>query len=155
MQLDCRLTSSIVIHKVTIMAVNTQFSIAVHVMAGLGYQEGRCVTSAQLAQSVNTSPSFVRRVLAKLSSAGLVRATTGAGGSCGLARDPANISLLDIYKAVDAPKVFAIHRYREEKACPVSCNIKCALEKVLGKTQKSMETSLGNISLAEVIRDVK
>lgn len=137
------------------MAVNTQFSIAVHVMAGIGYQQGRCVTSAQLAQSVNTSPSFVRRVLAKLSSAGLVHATTGAGGSCRLARDPAKISLLDIYRAVDAPKVFAIHRYREEKACPVSCNIKRAMGKVLGKTQKSMEVSLGNISLSEVIRDVK
>ena len=63
------------------MAVNTQFSIAVHILAGLAY---RCetgnpeLTSAYLAASVNTSPSFVRRILSKLSKAGLVKTTTGA-----------------------------------------------------------------------------
>ena len=48
------------------MATNTQFSIAVHIMIALGFNPERQLTSAQLAKSVNTSPSFVRRVLAKL-----------------------------------------------------------------------------------------
>ena len=92
------------------MANNIQFSIAVHILAGLACgcdQEG--VTSARLAASVNTSASFVRRTLAKLSKAGLVETATGKAGACWLAKDAKNISLLDIYKAVDAPKAFAIH----------------------------------------------
>jgi Rrf2 family protein len=137
------------------MANNTQFSIAVHIMAGLACACDRDLTSADVARSVNTSPSFIRRVLAKLSRAGLVRTATGKAGACWLGREAKQISLLDIYKAVDAPKAFAIHAYAEQKQCPVSCHIKLALERALGKTQKAMEASLAGISLAQVVSDVR
>jgi len=137
------------------MAVNTQFPIAVHIMAALGYRDCKDTTSGVLAMSVNTSSSFLRRVLAKLSKANLIRTSTGKGGCCRLAKKAENISLLDIYEAVDAPKAFSIHNYEEQKPCPVSCHIKAALEKALDKTQKSMEKCLAQISLAEVIADIK
>jgi len=136
------------------MATNMQFAIAVHIMAALGYRRGQEVTSGELARSVNTSPSFVRRVLAKLSKAGLVRTATGKAGACWLAKDLRDISLLDIYEAVDAPKAFSIHNYTEQKSCTVSCNIKGALDKALQKTQKAMETSLDDISLAQIVTHV-
>ena len=138
------------------MANNIQFSIAVHILAGLACgcdKEG--LTSAKLAMSVNTSPSFVRRTLSKLSKAGLVETATGKAGACWLAKDAKGISLLDIYHAVDAPKAFAIHSYAEQKACTVSCNIKVALENALAKTQKALEVSLAEISLAQIVSDVK
>ena len=137
------------------MAVNTQFAIAVHVMAALAFRCDNETTSSRLAQSVNTSPSFVRRVLAKLSKAGLVETTTGKAGACWLARDASRISLLDIYRAVDAPKAFSIHAYPEQKPCPVSCNIKAALEKALEKTQRAMESSLKEITLASIMTEVR
>ena len=137
------------------MANNTQFSIAIHVMAALACGCDKNITSSALAASVNTSPSFVRRVLAKLSRAGLVETATGKAGKTWLAKDPKQISLLDIYQAMDAPKAFAIHNYAEQKGCQVSCHIKQALGKALGKTQKAMESSLGEMSLAQVVTDVK
>jgi Rrf2 family protein len=137
------------------MAVNTQFPIAVHIMAALGFRHGEDTASALLAGSVNTSPSFVRRVLAKLSRAGLVETATGRAGACWLAKEAKDISLLDIYQAVDAPKAFSIHGYSAQKACPVSCHIKSALEKALAKTQKAMEASLDKTSLAQIIADLK
>ena len=140
---------------VTVMAVNTQFSIAVHLLAGLAYQPGQETTSGYLSLSVNTSPSFVRRTLAKLSKAGLVVTTTGKNGTCRLAKKAAQVSLLDIYQAVDAPKAFAIHAYAAQRPCLVSCNIKTALEHALAKTQSAMETSLAKISLADILADLK
>ncbi|MDB6037130.1 MAG: Rrf2 family transcriptional regulator [Verrucomicrobiales bacterium] len=140
---------------VTVMAVNTQFSIAVHIMAGLACRSDKETTSTDLARSVNTSPSFVRRVVAKLSKAGLVETSTGKAGACWLSREGNDISLLEVYRAVGAPKAFCIHHYSEQKACLVSCNIKAALDKALQKTQKAMEESLAGISLAEVVREVK
>lgn len=137
------------------MAVNTQFSIAVHLLAGLACDGGRGVTSNDLAASVNTSPSFVRRTLAKLSKAGLVETTTGKGGACRLGKDAKDISLLAVYEAVDAPKAFSIHKYNEQKQCTVSCHIKSVLEHVLAKTQKSMEESLAGISLAQIVSEVR
>jgi Rrf2 family protein len=138
------------------MANNIQFSIAVHLLAGLACgcdREG--VTSGHLAESVNTSASFVRRTLAKLSKAGLVETATGKAGACWLAKGARNISLLDIYKAVDAPRAFSIHGYAEQKVCTVSCHIKAALKKALAKTQKALEASLAEISLAQVVSDMK
>jgi Rrf2 family protein len=137
------------------MANNTQFSIAVHIMAGLACGCDKGVTSSHLAMSVNTSPSFVRRVLAKLSKAGLVETATGKAGSCWLAKDARNVSLLEIYEAVDAPKAFSIHSYTEQKVCTVSCHIKAALEKALAKTQKAMEASLNETSLAQIVSEVQ
>jgi Rrf2 family protein len=139
------------------MAVNTQFSIAVHMMAtlGVGCERTGEMTSGELAESVNAAPSFVRRVLSKLSKAGLVQTRTGKSGACTLAKKAKEISLLDIYEAVEAPKAFAIHSYPHQKACRVSCNIKSSMEKVLEKTQKSMEQSLAGHTLADLVNELK
>ena len=58
------------------------------------------------------------------------------------------------YRAVDAPKAFAIHQYPVERRCTVSCNIKSALSRVLDETQKALEQRLSRISLAQVISDL-
>jgi Rrf2 family protein len=136
------------------MAINVQFSIAIHLLAALACGCDQDLTSGDLAASVNTSPSFVRRILAKLSKAGLVETTTGKAGKCRLARKAKDISLLDIYRAVDAPKAFSIHEYSEQRACTVSCHIKAALETALEKTQKGLAATLAAISLAEVVSDL-
>jgi Rrf2 family protein len=136
------------------MAINAQFSIAMHIMASLGCASGAGVNSALIAGSVNTSSSFVRRTLAKLSKAGLVETATGKHGACWLARPAREISLLEIYRAVDAPKAFAIHQYPVERRCAVSCHIKSALSRVLEETQEALEKSLSRISLARVISDL-
>lgn len=135
-------------------AVNTQFSIAVHVLASLGNKCGKESTSIDLAESVNACPSFVRRILSKLSKANLIQATTGKGGCCSLTRNPSDIDLLEIYVAVDAPKVFAIHDYPKLKTCAISCNIKSSMGDVLEQTQSSMEASLKKITLADVINQM-
>jgi Rrf2 family protein len=137
------------------MAVNTQFSVATHIMASLGYAPGGEVNSGHIAGSVNTSSSFVRRVLAKLSKAGLVKTATGKGGACWLARPARNISLLEIYCAVRAPKAFAIHQYPVDKRCPVSCGIKSVLGRVLDESQQALEQRLRRISLAQLIGELR
>ena len=124
-------------------------------MLVLGYEGGQQATSGELAGSINTSPGFVRRILAKLSKAGLVSTTTGKSGSCVLAKKAEDISLLEIYKAVDAPQTFAIHDYPVQNACRVSSNIEAVMRKVLTRAQNSFEGSLGETTLAEVIADIK
>lgn len=137
------------------MATNVQFPIAVHLMAGLAYRVGLDTTSAELASSINTSSSFVRRTLAKLAKAGLVETARGSGGYCRLAKRATEISLLDIYQAVEPPKVFAIHDYRAQKACIVSCRIKDVLEDTLEHSQAAMEASLAKTTVAELIKKIK
>jgi Rrf2 family protein len=137
------------------MAVNTQFAIAVHLLAGLAYRGEETTTSRDLARTVNASPSFLRRTLAKLSKAGLIETCTGKAGACWLAKEPKRISLLDIYEAVDAPQAIAIHDYDANKACPVSCNVKTALVHALQKTQGAMDAALAKITLADIVADIQ
>ncbi len=136
-------------------ATNIQFSVAVHMMAGLGFHEGQEVTSTNLASSVNAAPSFVRQILSKLSKHGLVVATQGKNGSCVLARDPSKITLLEIYRAIDPPAAFAIHSYPVQRGCQVSSNIKGCMMKVLSDGQHVFERSLAKRTVADVVSEIR
>lgn len=136
---------------------NTQFAVAVHIMAVLGCHatdDSEPVTSALLAQSINTSSSFIRRTLSLLAKAELVHTTRGATGSCTLARPAQDISMLDIYRAVNAPKVFSLHTYPPQEKCSVSCRMKYAMTGLLDQAQEGMEDSLSRRSLSELIDEL-
>ena len=135
-------------------SVNTQFSIAVHVLAALAHYE-RNFTSEVLAGSVNANPVFVKRILVKLSKAKLVRTSVGKSGGYDLARSPKNISLLDIYSAVSPPSVFAIHAYPKSKGCVVSCNVKEVMGEVLIGTQNAVESDLKQTTVADVVSKIR
>jgi len=140
---------------VTVMAVNTQFSIAVHLLAALAYRRHQDTTSGELARSVNTSPSFVRGRWPGCPG-GLVETATGKAGACWLANDRSRFPCWMFTKAVDAPKVFANPCLcRAKNPARYSCHIKSALEKALEKTQHATETGLDGISLAEIVLALK
>ena len=135
-------------------SVNTQFSIAVHVLAAIAHYE-RAFTSEILAGSVNANPVFVKRILVKLSKAKLAKTTVGRSGGYDLARSPKSISLLDIYSAVNPPDAFAIHAYPKTKACVVSCNIKEVMSDVLVGTQEAVDRDLRRTTLADVVSKIR
>ena len=135
-------------------SVNTQFSIAVHVLAAIAHFEG-AFTSEILAGSVNANPVFVKRILVKLSKAKLAKTTVGKSGGYALARSPKSISLLDIYSAVDPPNAFAIHAYPKTKECVVSSNIKEVMSDVLVGTQKAVRRDLRQTTLADVVSKIR
>lgn len=133
---------------------NVQFTVATHVLAGLAHcaaQGGAGVTSAALAGSVNAEPSFVRRAISKLAKAGLVTTTRGKNGACSLARPASSITLLDIYRASEAPATFSIHDYPIEGACPISANISVCMSDVLACAQQGFEERLARRTLAEML----
>ena len=135
-------------------SVNTQFSIAVHVLAAIAHYE-RAFTSEILAGSVNANPVFVKRILVKLSKAKLAKTTVGKSGGYDLARSPKSISLLDIYSAVNPPNAFAIHAYPKSKGCVVSWNIKEVMSDVLVGTQKAVDSDLRRTTLADVVSQIR
>ena len=135
-------------------SVNTQFSIAVHVLAAIAHYQ-RAFTSELLAGSVNANPVFVKRTLVKLSKAKLVKTTVGRSGGYDLARSPKSISLLDIHAAVNPPSAFAIHTYPKSKGCVVSSNIKEVMSDVLAGTQKAVDRDLRRTTLADVVAKIR
>lgn len=134
---------------------NVQFTVAAHIAAVLGHHYGKHVTSAKLAGSVNAEPSFVRRVIAKLSRAGIIHATRGKNGACTLAQPPETISLLDIYRASEGPATFSIHSYPIQSACPTSVHIKKCLVDVLDDAQAGFEARLSARPLSELVQGIR
>jgi DNA-binding IscR family transcriptional regulator len=139
---------------------NVQFAVAAHIMAVLGYYDGKQheggpVTSGVLAGSVNTEVTFVRRIISKLVKAGLVTATRGKTGSCSIARPANEITMLDIYRASESPEAFTVHSYAPEAGCPVSPHFKAPMNGVLAKSQKALEDNLAAQLLSDLVKDIR
>ncbi len=133
-------------------ADNTQFSIAVHILVGITKYEH--VNTSQLAQSVNTNPIFIKRIVGKLAKNGLLISSRGRNGGNCLARDAKDISLLDVYRAVNAPTLFSIHQYEKVDSCSISSNIQEALTDVRSDLQNALEQKLSQLSIQDMLDDI-
>jgi Rrf2 family protein len=131
--------------------INNKFSVGVHIMTALGDHHGEQVTSAHLTASVRAHESQVRSVLSKLVKAGLVMTSRGRHGFSSLSRPANRINLLEIYRAVEAPRIFSIHEYAREKTCRTSCTHKEAMVELLGDAQRAFEARLGQRMLSEMV----
>ena len=62
------------------MAQNCRFAFAVHVLSALALAPEGALNSEQLAQTVNTNPVVIRRLLLDLREAKLIETQRGPGG---------------------------------------------------------------------------
>ncbi len=74
---------------------------AVLYLARLGNTE-RAATST-VAEEQRIPPSFRAKIISQLSIAGLLHTSRGARGGVTLARDPKDITLLEVIEAIDGP----------------------------------------------------
>jgi Rrf2 family protein len=130
----------------------TRFSVAVHALALIEHAAGERLSSDSIARSVGTNASFVRRVLAMLGHAGLVKSSAGVAGAR-LARTPGKITLFDVYRAVDMEDEhrLAIHE-DPDRCCVVGRHIQGALDAVIGPAEQAFESELERRTLADVTR---
>jgi DNA-binding IscR family transcriptional regulator len=132
------------------MSRATRFSVAMHALALIEHMSEHRLTSEMIARSVGTNPSFVRRVLAMLSHAGLVQSASGLAGPR-LGRPAAKISLLDVYRAVDMEDEHRLAVHEEPNPrCFVGRHIQEALDAVIGPAETAFEVQLRRRSLADV-----
>ena len=136
------------------MAANTRFSTAVHLMASLAYHADETLCSDYLAGSVQTNPAVVRKLLAKLAAADLIESRKGKHGGVRLARDPATITLREIYQALDEGPIFAVHENPVKKDCPVSCGIKAAMQEFYDHLEDDLADRLEDRTLTQVLKKV-
>jgi len=70
-------------------------------LARVGNAE-RSATS-MIAKEQNIPPSFLAKIISQLSIAGLLHTSRGARGGVTLAREPKDITLLEVVEAIDGP----------------------------------------------------
>lgn len=138
------------------MAANSRLTIAVHALAwmALAGRQGRDeLTSDQVAASVNTNAVIIRRSLGDLRRAGLVAVRRGAGAGWRLTRDPADISLAEVYDAVEQESLFGLHHTEPNLECPVGRGIRPALSTVYGGAERALRRELERTSVADVLAE--
>jgi len=137
------------------MSTNSRFAVAVHVLSLMAWSGEEPLKSEQVAESVNTNPVVIRRMLKELAEAGLVVSQTGSLGGSRLASDPAKTTLLDVYQALECRGVFSLHRTPPSRDCPVGVNIETVLGDVLLEVDSAVERVLQKITIDDVVRRLK
>jgi Rrf2 family protein len=134
--------------------VNQQFTFAVHIMTALAFSPGEVIGSQTLAASVNTNPVVVRRLLLALRRARLIETFTGKHGGARLRKKPREISLVDIYDAVEPRPVIPVNERKALRKCHVSCNMKSIMSGIAEGAEDAVRKHLRGITLAQLLRQV-
>lgn len=137
------------------MSISSRFTVGVHILTLIELNKDGISSSEFIAGSVNTNPSLIRKIMGMLKKAGLIEVQPGIAGAK-LAKEPATITLLDVYKAVDVVKekeLFSLHD-NPHPDCPVGRNIQDSITPILSAAQLALEKVLGNVTIEEVVSDI-
>lgn len=136
------------------MKISTKFSDSIHLLAFIHiFQDKIPLTSDNIASSIETSPVMVRRLMIDLRKAGLLETTHGSADPK-LAKPVNEISLLDVYLAVEKDKhLFEIDRTTNPE-CPVGGNIQPVLEEYYAQAETAAKAKLEQTKLSDVVNTI-
>lgn len=139
------------------MQITSKFTTAVHILTCIDvFSSQMRVTSEFLSGSTGVNAVIIRNVLAQLKTAGIVSTRQGSGGAH-LARPLNEITLYDIYQAVDCVDDDGLFHFHENPnaECPVGRNIHKVMDGRLSAVQSALENELKKTTLAEIVSDTK
>ena len=103
-------------------------------------------STSQIAQEQHIPPSFLAKIISQLSIAGLLQTSRGARGGVMLAKQPVEITLLDVVESIDGP--IALNEcVIDEAGC--SFGEDCPLRPVWCDAQDELVTRLRSTNFAQ------
>ncbi|MBC1457594.1 Rrf2 family transcriptional regulator [Listeria newyorkensis] len=137
------------------MKISSRFTVATHILSLIATQEPP-LTSERIAGSVNTNPVVIRRISGQLKKAGLIAVKAGTGGAT-LLKPLNQITLLEVYKAVDSVEDGELFQFHENPNphCEVGAHIQGAMEQTLRDAQTAMEQVLADKTMADVVESIR
>jgi Rrf2 family protein len=108
---------------------------------------GKRVATSQVAKEQKIPPSFLTKIISQLSIAGLLHTSRGAHGGVKLAREPQNITLLEVIEAIDGPLQLNIC-VGGEGNCTLEEN--CPMRPVWCEAQNELKEKLKNTNFAQL-----
>lgn len=135
--------------------MDTKFAVAVHILILIS-ESSKPINSEQMAESVGTNASYIRKILALLKKAGIVDGHKGISGYS-LTIPSEQLTLLKIFQAVTDEQKFHlldIHQNPND-LCVVGHHIKPVLTDMFADIEDSFARSLADKSLAHCIDDIR
>lgn len=109
---------------------------------------GARVSAAQLADETGLPAPTVQKLVSRLTAAGLLRSSRGAGGGLKLARPAAAITLADIVEAVEGPIALTTCIDSERDSC--SLDACCSVKPHWPVVNAAMRGALAGVSLTQL-----
>ncbi|MDF7627078.1 Rrf2 family transcriptional regulator [Leuconostocaceae bacterium ESL0723] len=136
------------------MKPSLKLSDALHILTYIQvFSNGQPLSSAAIAQSINTNPTRVRRLMADLKRAGLMHASAGVAQP-GLCKQPAEITILDVYQAVDGESPLLSPDQNTSQDCPVGRQIAQVLDHQYQKVEAAAQAEMQQITLADIMAEL-
>jgi len=132
------------------MTRSTRFPAAIHILTLLAIKKGQCCSSEWVAKSLGTNAVVVRRIVGLLQEAGFVTSHAGSQGGAMLAVEPENLTLRDIYDAVEDESVFCMHDPHPK--CPVACCVKQRVNDLINGAEDKMKAELARTKLSSITK---
>lgn len=134
------------------MNLDSRLSSVLHLLLHL-MEAQQPVPSERLATALNGNPVVVRRTMAGLRAGGLVRSEKGHGGGWTLACDPAETSVLDVYRALGSPTLFAMGHRSENPSCLIEQAVNVALDDAFREAEARITSTMSTLTLAALATD--
>lgn len=136
------------------MKFSHKLSDAVHLLAYIEIFPDDDLSSRAIARSIVTNPSMVRSLMMDLRKAGLLKTKQGSAEP-ELAKKPEEISLYDIFAAVDMDHHLLHVDEDTEQKCPVGGNIQGPLAKAYAEVEEAAFAKMREIRLQEIVDQIK
>jgi DNA-binding IscR family transcriptional regulator len=136
------------------MAANSLLAGAVQILCVIAWRGREATNSELLAKSLHTNPVVVRRILKALEGQGLVKVRPGRYGGVELLRLPSEITLEDVYKAVEPEGALFALRERGNPRCPVNNAMTRALPPLFGAANAAVDNALRRTKLSTLVETI-
>lgn len=122
---------------------------ALRTIAWLAGQDGTPQTTKQIAEATRVPSGYLSKILQTLGRAGLVRSQRGLHGGFTLARDPSEISPLDVINVIDP--------FQRIRTCPLGIESHaaelCPLHRRLDDAMAQIESAFASIKISDLLME--
>ena len=135
--------------------MDTKFSVSVHALILIS-ESPTPISSDRMAESVGTNASYIRKILALLKKAEIVKGHRGISGYI-LTVDPEQLTLLQVYQAVTEKSklhLLDIHQSPNDR-CIVGRHIKPVLTGIFSDIEEGFARLLAGKTLADCIAGIR
>lgn len=132
------------------MAYSTKLSDALHVLVFIETEREGNLSSDAIARSLKCNPASVRQLMGRLRRAGIISCVTGHARPR-LTRAQEEITMLDVYRAVEGQKPLLHLDTHVNPECGVGVNVQFVIGECFDEVQRQAEAAMQAITLAEIV----
>lgn len=134
--------------------MNSDFTLAVHSLTLLSLLPDRMCSSDAIAKSACVHPVRIRKVLGLLKRQGLIQSKEGTGGGFVFVKDPADVTLWELYKLTSEGSMLP-KCPKANSECIVGSSMKSVLTSIFSEGEQHLGIFLNQYTIKDIIKQVK